>query len=380
MAAPGGVALRGLGAQSGAGALADLPIGKIQTVLGPIEPSELGVTLPHEHLLVDFTGGAPPADPGAMDFELRPVTAENSGLIRYHYKRNTDNLRLQDEEVIIEELEPYADAGGRSLVEATSRGIARNPEGLARIAEATGLHIVMGGSFYVGSTHPEDLVERDADELAELIARDVIAGVDDTGIKSGILGEVGCSWPLMTSELKVLRATARAQRMTGAPILVHPGRNEGSPLQILEILADAGADPRRVIMGHLDRTVSHRRMLGAIARTGCYLLFDLFAQEHSYYSLNPKFDMPGDARRMDDIEWLVGQGYGDRVLMSQDICFKTHLLRYGGPGYSYILSHIAPRMRERGFSKSAIRGILERNPASALTFFDPKRASRTQKA
>ena len=139
--------------------------------------------------------------------------------------------------------------------------------------------------------------------------------MDDTGIRSGVIGEVGCSWPLTDNERKVLRASGRAQVLTGAPLLIHPGRDEVAPLEIIEVLTEAGADLGRTIMGHLDRTVFQRDTLKQIAESGCYLEWDLFGREQSYYSANPKIDMPSDAKRMDDIAWISSEGHGRRVVV-----------------------------------------------------------------
>jgi phosphotriesterase-related protein len=173
---------------------------------------------------------------------------------------------------------------------------------------------------------------------------------------------------LAENEIKVLRASAQAQKMTGAPLLIHPGRDETAPLQIIEVLAEAGADLSRTIMGHLDRTVFLRETLAKIADAGCFMEWDLFGTENSYYVLNPKIDMPSDAKRMDDIAWVSSQGYGRKVLVAHDICAKHRLEKYGGHGYSYILDHIVPRMRSRGFISEAIEDILVNNPRDVLTF------------
>jgi phosphotriesterase-related protein len=266
----------------------------------------------------------------------------------------------------------YKQHGGSSLVDATSIGIARDPAALARISRETGLNIIMGSSYYVAPSHPADMDSRTEDAITDQIVRDVAVGVDDTGIRSGIIGEVGCSWPLTDNERKVLRASARAQSITGAPILIHPGRGEGSPLEILGILLESGADLGRTIMGHLDRTVFDRGVLREIAETGCYLEWDLFGSEASYYPFNPVVDMPNDAMRIDTIAWIASEGFQNRVLVAHDVCKKHQLTRYGGHGYSYIPAHVVPRMRARGFTSDLIDKILVDNPAAVLTFTEPQ--------
>ena len=341
--------------------------GKVQTVLGAISPERLGVTLTHEHLLVDLSVVHPPND-SARDFYDKPVSLETLGRIQYYATPNADNARLLDVSTAIEEVMLYKQHGGDSLVDVTSIGIARDPTGLARISRATGVTVIMGASYYVADAHPPEMRSLSEDDIAERIVRDVTEGADDTDIRSGVIGEVGCSWPLADGERKVLRASARAQRLTGAPLLIHPGRDETAPAEIIEVLAEAGADLGRTIMGHLDRTVFLRDSLKSIAEAGCYLEWDLFGREESYYWPNPKIDMPGDAKRMDDIAWISSEGYGRRILVAHDICSKHRLKSFGGHGYSYILGHIVPRMRTRGFDQEAIDDILVNNPRDALTF------------
>ena len=203
------------------------------------------------------------------------------------------------------------------------------------------------------------------------IVRDVTEGVDGTGIRSGIIGEVGCSWPLTDNERKVVRAAAMAQRATGAPILIHPGRDETSPLRIMEVLDGAGADLGRTIIGHLDRTVFERSTLTAIGEAGCYFEWDLFGSEGAYYRMNLDIQHPNDGTKLSDIAWLVSEGYGEKIVIAHDICSKHRLLKYGGHGYFYILAQIVPMMRRRGFGEESIQNILVHNPASILTFVEP---------
>ncbi len=348
-------------------------IGKIQTVLGPIKPSALGVTLTHEHLLIDLsTLFDPPQEASARAIYHAPLTQETLGYIRYYHASNSENYKLLDMDTAIAEASLYRQRGGVSLVDATSIGIARDPVGLARISRTAGINIVMGAAFYVDDAHPPYVAESDEEELAEQIIRDVSEGVDGSGIRSGIIGEVGCSWPLTANERKVLRAAATAQRVTGAPILIHPGRNEHSPLRIMETLDEAGADLSRAIIGHLDRTVFERDTLRAIGEAGCYFEWDLFGSESSYYRLNPSIHHPNDATKLDDIQWLISEGYGGKIVIAHDICSKHRLLKYGGHGYFYILEQIVPTMRARGFSEDSIQDILVSNPAAILTFVQPK--------
>ena len=341
--------------------------GSAQTVLGPVAPEHLGPTTTHEHLLIDFLCMfSPPAEASERFKAFQPVTLENLGWVRYDPFRNKDNLQLLDEETAISEALLFKRWGGGTIVDTTTIGIGRDPGALARIARATGLNIIMGAGFYVDAVHPADMDQRSDRDLASQMIEEITTGVGDTGVKAGIIGELGCSWPLTENERKVLRAGAAAQRETGAAILIHPGRNEAAPFEVLDVLAEAGADIGRVIMGHIDRTIHDMDMVLDLAQRGCYLEYDLFGWETSYYRFST-LDMPNDAQRIGFIKRLVDEGHAARVVIAHDVFGKHRLVKYGGHGYHHILENIVPRMRE-GISEDDVQAILVGNPAKVLAF------------
>ncbi len=341
--------------------------GLVQTVLGPVSPSELGPTTTHEHLHLDFSFMYRPAqDTPNEELADAPITLENLGWIRRNYYSNRTNLTLMDLDTTIGEIRRYREVGGGAIVDATLAQIGRDPDALAAISRESGVHIIMGSGYYVDIAHPEDMDERSVDDLAREIVGDIVEGVGDSGIRAGVIGEVGCTWPLTPNERKSLSATAIAQQETGAAISIHPGRHPDAPLEILDLLTNAGADVSRVIMGHLDRTAFEFDSLQSIAASGCYLEWDLFGNEGSYYPL-AEIDMPSDAQRLDFIKRAADAGYTDRIVMGHDIATKHRLVRYGGHGYGHILENIVPKMRRKGFSEETIRAITADNPARILT-------------
>ena len=341
--------------------------GKIQTVLGLIDPQDLGLTMTHEHLLIDFSVMFNPTpDVTTQRMAHAPVSMENLGWIRQYCYSNLDNLLVLDEDTAIEEATLYQRHGGGAIVDATTIGIGRDPLALARISRGAGVHVVMGAGYYVDAAQPNQINQKDENDIYQEITKDIQIGVGNTGIKAGIIGEIGCTWPLMPNEIKVLKASAQAQSETGASILIHPGRDEKAPIEILSILADSGADISRVIMGHLDRTVSSIDILEELADTGCVLEWDLFGNEVSFYQPSD-FDMPSDAERLNFIRHMIDIGLGDRIVISHDICTKHRLVRYGGHGYGYIPEHIIPRMRNKNFEESEIQAITKDTPARLLT-------------
>src|SRR5262249_48094062 len=172
-------------------------IGKIQTVLGPIPSESLGATMTHEHLLVDLSPPQkPPVEASRRGVFYAPLTMDLLGRINFGGHVNQDTSRLVDVDPAIGEAMIYRRAGGQTIVEATSIGIGRDPEGLRKVAIGTGLNIVMGASYYLASSHPPDMDARSEDDIVAEIVRDVVEGVGRTGIRSGAIGDASPSHPL----------------------------------------------------------------------------------------------------------------------------------------------------------------------------------------
>ncbi|HKY88887.1 MAG TPA: hypothetical protein VJ141_02835 [Candidatus Limnocylindrales bacterium] len=343
--------------------------GSAQTVLGPIASDAMGVTLPHEHLFIDFkVMFVEPTEGSEKGLAYQPVTLENLGWVRHNFNSNLDNLRLLDEPTAEAEIRLFARAGGQTVVDPTNWSLARDPLALARIARATGLNIIMGCGYYVSAAHPADMDRRTVDQIAQDIIADVTVGVGDTGIRAGVIGEIGCTWPWTDNEKKVVRAAVIAQRDTGAPLMIHPGRSERAPMEIVEFARREGADLGRTIMCHIDRTIADEKHLFDLADTGMYLEYDLFGLENSWYPYNPAFDMPNDAGRMAQILRLIGRGHLDQVLMSHDIAYKCNLVKYGGFGYHHLLTRVVPRLRRKGVDEAGLRRLLVGNPQRAFSF------------
>ncbi len=350
-------------------------IGNALTVLGPVAPDTLGVVLPHEHLFVEMHHCmVPPDDPAALAVFEAPLGIEILGELNYGRRLNREDCGLASLDTAITEAARFRDAGGSTIVDVTSVGIGRNPRGLESVARATGLNIVMGSSYYVEEVQPDpdQLRRKGAERIAEEIVDDVLQGVDDTGIRAGIIGEVGCSAPLTAMEIEVLRASAMAQITTGAPLSIHPGRHAGSPFEIVDVLNAAGADLERTVMCHVERTLSDRDSLARLADSGCYLEYDLFGFESSHYPWEIPVDLPNDAVRLDWLRWLIERGHRKRLLLSHDICFKRKLASHGGHGYAHIPRNVVPLMRRKGFSEDEIRTLLVGNPGRLLTFARPR--------
>nr|KAF6388513.1 phosphotriesterase related [Myotis myotis] len=215
--------------------------GKVQTVLGLLEPSKLGRTLTHEHLTMTFDCCYYPPPPPHEAISKEPIMMKNLFWIRKNPYSHKENLQLnQETEAIKEELLYFKASGGGAMVENTTTGICRDVQTLKWLAEETGVHIVAGAGFYVDATHSSETRAMSVEQLTDVLINEILHGADGTSIKCGVIGEIGCSWPLTESERKVLHATAHAQAQLGCPVIIHPGKNPSAPFQIIRILQEVG--------------------------------------------------------------------------------------------------------------------------------------------
>jgi len=307
----------------------------VQTVLGPIEPASLGVTLPHEHTQIAL----------------------------WHVPDRWDYWQLtRDEPVILEELAAFRAAGGSGLVDLTAPGVGRDPEWLAGIARGSGLHIVMGCGWYRGAYYPPEsrIDRRTADDLADELVREASDGVGATGIRPGIIGEIGTDKPWVSAlEERVHRAAARAAKRTGLAITTH-GVISPVGLDQLRIFDEEGVDPARVIIGHADSYPILEHHLAIIER-GASVEFDFLGMSFN------AVERHGEPRVVALLCELLSRGHADRILLSQDVCNDAQLQRYGGNGYTYLAETFVPRLRSAGVSDAEIETMTVANPQRILT-------------
>ena len=231
------------------------------------------------------------------------------------------------------------------------------------MSEQTGLDIVAGCGCYTQRSHPPEVAALSESELLERLLDEITNGLGGTDVRPGIIGEIGTSSPVHPDEAKVLRVAAAAQAKTGLAINVHVAIFRREALAALDILEAAGADLSRVVISHLDEqpdTAYHR----AILERGACVEYDTFGSE-SYFDGDGSAE-PSDRERVDCLIELLDAGFGDRLLISQDVCTKVQLLKYGGLGYGHILRSILPRLRRRGVDDATVRKLLVENPARVL--------------
>jgi len=309
--------------------------GQVQTVLGPVAPGDLGFTLPHEHTKCSLWW------------------IEN----RWDYWE-----LIGDEPRINEELAAYKALGGGALVDVTPIGIGRDLTRLARLSQATGLHIMAGAGWYRQAYYPAEarIDRRSINDLADEIVQEFVDGP----VRPGIIGEIGTDKPWVTAqEERVFRAAARAALRTGASVTTHAVQSDVGLAQ-LAILEDEGLDPARIVIGHCD---SHPRIKHwrEIVRRGAHVEADFLGM-----SFTP-LERAGEPKVVELISTLLNEGFEKQILLSQDVCHDSQLASYGGNGYTYLQKSFLPSLAAAGVDAATIKTITVENPARLLTLRTP---------
>ena len=339
--------------------------GKVMTVTGPIAASAMGITLPHEHILNDCRcWWHKPKEPDRQHLATEPVHMGIIGELRMDPFVNLDNCALDDEPLAIAELLAFRNAGGQTVVDPTCRGIGRNPEALVRISAATGLNIVMGSGYYLQTSHPPELKRLSIDGVADEIVAEAHEGVGKTGVKIGLIGEIGVSGDFTPEEEKSLRGAARAQKRTQLPLMVHLPAWYRHAHRVLDIVGEEGGDLRHTILCHMNPSGGDVDYQASLAARGAFIEYDMLGMD--YWYADQQVQCPSDEDNARAIAGLVKNGFGDRLLLSHDVFIKMMLSHYGGFGYAYVLKHFVPRLRRHGVGENAITSMLINNPAQVF--------------
>jgi phosphotriesterase-related protein len=318
----------------------------VETVRGPVAAADLGRTLVHEHLLIDLWPWFDAQSRSGVPAEVasRPVGPDSIDAVRANPFAVRDNLVLDDPALASAELALFAAAGGRTVVDLTLAEIGRDPRALADLARQTGLNVVMGCGRYVAAARPAELAAAPAERLRDEILRDLHEGADGTGIRAGIIGEIGTSDPLHPDEARMLWAAGEAQAATRRGLVIHldPWGRNGH--QVLDHVLGAGADPARTMLAHLDPSIADVSYARSLAARGVTAAIDIWGDEDAYGGRG----MPTDDARIRAVLAAFDEGWADRLALSADVCLKSQLTVHGGPGYAHLLAVIAPRLRAAG--------------------------------
>lgn len=314
--------------------------GKIITVTGSIDPAELGTTLSHEHLLVDFIG------------------AESTGYHRW----NRDTVV----EVVTPYLEEIKNLGVQSFVECTPAYLGRDPLLMKRISEQTGIRILTNTGYYGARTNkfiPDEVFEMDAEALAAIWIDEFRNGIEDTGIRPGFI-KIGVD-PDDTLSVKhqlLINAAATAHKETGLVIASHTGP-ESPAFEQIDILESAGVSPSAFIWVHAQGGSQEGNILAA--KRGAWVSLD-----------NVNADRDKNPGSRSSTQWFVERltamkdaGVLDRVLISHDAGWYRPGEPGGGNfrGFTDIFTTLVPALDEAGFTAEEIDQLLVANPAAAFT-------------
>ena len=341
--------------------MTDQPV-SVQTVLGPVDVSELGVTLTHEHTL-RLPSAAPSAGARDLSAALRhqKVTANNAWLVREDPSACLDNraLTLTDVDELADEIAIFSSVGGRTIVD-NSNGPERRPSWAVRVAEVTGVQIVMGSttSIYAGT---------DVDRLAAALIdehRDGVPLPDGRRVRPGIIGEIVVGPDFTEDERRDLTAAAIAQTRLGVPLMIHlPGwLRKGH--EVLDLVLKTGVDPTAVVLCHMDPSGIDRSYQREIASRGVWLEFDMIGMLENYPG---EGQSPPANETVKAVAGLVESGFARQLLLSQDVGLKTMWTRNGGNGYGYVQRVFLPRLQAAGVDAEVVRSFLTDNPRALFT-------------
>lgn len=303
--------------------------GKIITVNGAIDPSDMGMTLVHEHVMVDFAGA------------------------NVNTEYNPDEVF----DVALPYLKEIKNAGCKTFVDCTPEWLGRDVRILQRLSNATGLNIITNTGFYGAASEkflPDTIKKITASELASSWIKESQSGIDDTNIRPGFMKLGLDGLPFSASIEKIIIAAAITYKSTGLTIGIHTGKGGEPALKELELLEKNGVPPRKWIWIHAQNEPDlkyHIRM----AKRGGWISFDGIS--------NKNVD-----EYIGRLKKLKAENLLKRVLVSQDAGWYNIGQQGGGKFRNYMdfFTHFLPAMKNAGFTELDILTLTERNPAEAF--------------
>ena len=314
--------------------------GVVMTIGGPVNSNELGMTLTHEHLLVDFIG------------------ADITGYHRW----NRDSVA----EMVIPFLDALREFGFESFVECTPAYLGRDPLLLKMISERTGMHIITNTGYYGARNNmfiPDEVLAQPVEEIAATWINEFESGIEDTGIRPGFI-KIGVDRDdtLSAEHRKLIHAAALTHKATGLVIASHTGP-EGPAFEQINIIKSYGIDPSAFIWVHAQQGSLEGNI--AAAKEGAWISLD---------NVNVRRDTkPGSlystAWYADRVVALKDAGLLHRVLISHDAGWYRPGEPGGGEfrGFTDIPGVLIPLLTEGGLTQEEIKQILIRNPEVALS-------------
>lgn len=299
---------------------------------GGIDPSNMGLTLFHEHLR---------------------ITTE---VIRW----NWPHLYNEDEEFrsAINAVNAAKRFGVKTIIDLTVAGIGRDVKFDEKVARATGINIIMGTGFYTYTEIPFYFRNRGLESLVNAFVHDITVGIQGTNTKAAFVKAVIDS-PGLTRDVEMaIRAAARAHVKTGVPIITHSFAGNKSSLELIRIFKEEGVDLSRTVIGHVGDS-DDILFIEQILREGVFVGLDRFGLD---------LYLPLEKRVRTTIE-LIRRGWVDQILLSHDYCptidwYPPEVIRNTVPSWSMtlIFEEVIPRLRSEGVTQEQINKILVDNP------------------
>ncbi|NLD60160.1 MAG: hypothetical protein GX647_10950 [Clostridiales bacterium] len=341
----------------------------IRTVCGEMRAEEAGLICVHEHLILDMTHEAvAPKTEAERALFHGGIRMENLGVLRRNPYLVRTNLELDSVEDAADELRPLIGIGCNLLLDLTSVGLGRDVRKLRQISERTGLNIACGCGLFVRDSRVGPYSDWSADAIARWMLREIRDGIEDTGIRPGVIGEIGTSEIIHPLERRSLLAAAAASTETGLPVYVHTYPWNRAGLEAIDLLLERGVPARRICVCHLDVTFDEEYILRALDR-GVYVEFDNLGKEFYFEAADGAFaggPFETDVSRAGMLKKLVERGYAGQLLLANDLCLKASLRKYGGWGYDHLFTNFAPMMRMEGVPGREIERLIRLNPSAFL--------------
>lgn len=335
---------------------------RVRTARGLMEFSPTtGHVLPHEHVIIDsriwWEGPGEWSDfddPWVLSRTTWDELAERpQALVR-------ENLLLSDWYLGAKELRLATSHGLKLLVDLTVLGCGPSVDMVVRAADLAGVDIVISVGRYLDPTLTGGEAEIGIAELAERWVRQITEGID--GFLPGIIGEIGTSAEITETERVSLQAAALAGQQTGLSINIHVHPFAKRAAEAIDVIERAGADLSRVAISHLDCEIDAPQLLGLLRR-GVYIEMDNFGTSRTRKVAGIGY--PNDGERLDLIEALLDEGFGQQLLLSHDINHRNSLRTNGGWGYAHIGKQIIPALIER-FGTDTCQLLVAENPLRLL--------------
>ena len=328
----------------------------IQTVLGKIKKSQLGVCSPHEHVFIDMRHCVDVKGNEAQVF-YEKFSAEKRAEIFSNPYAILDNALLDNFDDALKELQYFKNAGGNSIIDCTLDEIGRDPLKLKELSILSGVNIIIGCGHYYHKAHYSYVKQASVEQLENEMLKDLNEGINGTQVKAGIIGEIGTSATITDDEKKVLIASGRVSAQTGKAIHVHTDLYTENGFEVVKILTEQGATPQKICIDHVD-VLLRPDYVEKLLNLGVFVEFDNFGKEF-YISADHRFAY--DLERIKLLKRLIDQGFGDKILISNDICLKSMWEKYGGLGYSHILRTVKTMALENGITQKQYEDLLTTN-------------------